>query len=582
MASAYALPLDSGTHVHNHHAHAHAHSRSFNSSLRPERTAWLSQINEVAGTRSPSPNTHSHSHSHSESAIPSPHEPGYNDTTLAMGPDSTANGGDHSGSHLAHSHHESRLANGAFGRSETTMTSEYVVLHFLAMHFGFANSIYNRPLLDVREALTAVLIPLPYLFASLAYPTPTSTSGLTPNTPYDRLLDAAPGTKQDAISNEGSPSALLQACCLTSGTLLLAGLIGGLNPSEEALDRRKAGFGRNSAEKEGGLLGKSSLRRIAARIVSIGLPYYAAMQLGGARTSFVLLTTLGSGLTGLNINPLHPNWLQAWKSTASIRRLTCAVLLLSFMLDLSGLARGIGTRDLVLGHISLALAVLFFPPPLATTGWSPLNTPQSVSSMSALQTPYDTPKVATRASLPDPSSPLVASKDDVKLTLIAGAVMSIATVGYASFASTSPSLSYASIVFTTLSMSSALGLLFLSLPSSLRSSRKLGVALGYAVTISFGYLLHSDAWKGFMALGVLSCLAYMAVLYDTVPSMQSVKDDHQHHDHGHKHSHKHQDHQHYHESSSVSKYIITLCKPGSVMHSILVEKDSRRIAYFGW
>lgn len=454
---------------------------------------------------------------------------------------------------------------------------------------------HNRPLLTVREALTAALIPLPYLFASLAYPTATSTTASTPDSPYDRLIDVEPlngEVETDFISGSGNASALLQACCLTCGTLLLAGLIGAaLNPSsEQVLDRRKATFSNAGLENNNRRFGQDSLRRIAARILSIGLPYYAAMQLGGARTSFVLLTTIGSGLNGLNVSPLSPNLWQAWRTTASFRKFTCAVLLLSFMLDLSGLARGIGTRDLFLGHASLLLAVLFFPPPLAIAGWSPLSTPRlpPSASLTALQTPvYDTPKYGTNHSLPDPASPLVASSEDVKLTLLSGGLMLIATIVHATISSTSPSLSYTSIIFTALSMSSALGLLFLSLPSSLRSSRKTGVALGYTITIGFGYLLHSDAWKGFMALGVLSCLAYMAVLYDTAPPVQVSKDERHHHGHNHGDAHtkgqKHQQHEHkLHESSSISKYFISLCTPGSMLHSILVEKDSRRIAYFGW
>lgn len=435
--------------------------------------------------------------------------------------------------------------------------------------------------MTVREALTAVLIPLPYLFASLAYP-PISTNPEQPNSPFERLFDPAPEAG-DAVTashiEPAAPSALLQACCLASGTLLLAGLIGGLNSSERVLDRRKRDLGGNKygANRGHGLVGNNPIRRIIARLLSVGLPYYAAMQLGGARTSFVLLTTIGSGLTGLNISPLQPYLLQAWQRIASVRKLTCAVLILSFMLDLSGLARGIGTRDLLLGHMSLAFSVLFFPPPLPSAGLSMLNTPNSgaVTSTSTAQTLYDNPKASSRAFPLETLNPLVSSGEDVRLTLISGGLLSMATVAYAVFASTSPSLSFSSILFTSLSMCSALGLIFLSSPSSLRSPRKVGVGLGYVMTICFGYLLHSNAWKGFMALGVLSCLSYMAVWSDTVPPVQSARVNHHRDNH-------HQAHDHLHSHSRISGYFIALCTPGSILHSILIEKDSRRIAYFAW
>jgi zinc transporter 5/7 len=44
----------------------------------------------------------------------------------------------------------------------------------------------------------------------------------------------------------------------------------------------------------------------------------------------------------------------------------------------------------------------------------------------------------------------------------------------------------------------------------------------------------------------------------------------------HKHNHHHRDH------SRLTGYLLRLTSPGSVIHSILQEKDSRRIAYFGW
>jgi len=43
------------------------------------------------------------------------------------------------------------------------------------------------------------------------------------------------------------------------------------------------------------------------------------------------------------------------------------------------------------------------------------------------------------------------------------------------------------------------------------------------------------------------------------------------HNHDHSHGEKH---------SRLTKYLLDRCHMGSILHSILLEKDSRRIAYF--
>jgi hypothetical protein len=59
---------------------------------------------------------------------------------------------------------------------------------------------------------------------------------------------------------------------------------------------------------------------------------------------------------------------------------------------------------------------------------------------------------------------------------------------------------------------------------------------------------------------------------------------HNHSSHHHNHAnHSHDDHLHIrHPHSQVTAFFLSFTTPGSIVHSILLEKDSRRIAYFAW
>jgi zinc transporter 5/7 len=75
-----------------------------------------------------------------------------------------------------------------------------------------------------------------------------------------------------------------------------------------------------------------------------------------------------------------------------------------------------------------------------------------------------------------------------------------------------------------------------------------------------------------------------ATVFDTGISAISGQSssDHSHAGHAHAHSHSHSHEHHLHGNHSrISRFIISRCTPGSILHSVMIEKDSRRIAYFG-
>lgn len=432
--------------------------------------------------------------------------------------------------------------------------------------------------LTMPELLTAVLLPLPYLFASLAYPS----SNISPlNTPsavinsHDQLLQVV---SKDTESIHGqltsNYSPLVLACALSSANLLLIGTLSRIRSSDQPLDRRKGSFGNSEDGKIWGLWNIHSLQRIGGRIMSVLLPFYASMQLGGARTAIVLLTVTTTGIGSFDVRPMkHTAW-ENTKRTIRTRKATCVVLFLGIVCDFLDFSAS--ASALVLGHLALAASVLGFPPPLPTTGWPLLTNIRGTTGLSApaaAETPWNA-TTSTKISLRKPISPLISSPEDTKLTLVAGMMLCIFTIVAAVVLSTSPPISFEAITFTTLSIASATALVFFSLPSSLRTQRKFGVAIGCILIAGIDSLRNSGIWKEFPYISILCVLSYAAVSFDTTTSIS--KRDVCHHDHKHETDH----HPLHGNHSRFSGYLIKQCPPGSILHSVLIEKDSRRIAYF--
>jgi len=427
----------------------------------------------------------------------------------------------------------------------------------------------HSSLLALPEALTAVFLPLPFLFASIAYPRaivspPKIASGI-----------AQVGNQQV----EGTPPSLdfIHACILSAATLLLVGVLSKLSPLEQTLDRRKS-FGNAEHDTSDTLWSSRSLGRMVQRMASIFLPFYAAMHLGGSRTAIVLLTAVAAGIGALDYRPVKHSLLDNLKRTIRTRKLSCSVLLFGITCDF--LAASENWSALLAGHLALVIAVVAIPPPLPS-GSLPLVIESKDGGHDA---PWSAQTVS-KLSLPKPVSPLNSSAQDVVITLAAGGALGIFAIVASIISSFSVSVSYHTLSFSSLSIASAAVLFFFSLPSSLKTPKKYGLALGCSIIALSAFFEPSAAWEGLPYISVLSALSFAAVTFDT-PTTTSHQHSHRHphghsHSHGHKHSHvRVQDHHLHGNHSRLSEFLIKKCTPGSITHSILLEKDSRRIAYF--
>lgn len=590
MASTYALPI---TPTSQQHSHGHERSRSYTpysngpSNLSPLREPghrhYRSEMNESGqlhgAVRSPYAEYNRHDHEHDHHDHDHGHARGHShshstDSTWTV--QSFANGrskGRARGeSDLGRTPPKTASA-AKYGFAPSSPIQESApAVPSIPSSYGYVSDPTYQPLthhrswLQLPEALTALLIPLPFLFASLAYPIPAAQSHKLPSTLSEALADSAPAVETHQITNH---SQLLHALTLSSATLISVGVVARVSSSLQPLDRRKA------EGKNGTFNISNAPKQMAHAILSILLPFYAAMQLGGAKVALALLTAVAAGFGALDRKPgKHTPW-DDIRRTIKTRKATCGALLLAIMADF---ATSGNTTSSLLGHGALLTSLLLVPPPLPTTGWSIMTATQKQDSHVS--------QSGGRASLPKPCSPLISSFESTLLTIAAGLALTVFSILYSLVSSTSPPLSHHTIGFSLLSITSALALVFFSVPSALRTQH-VGLALGGVFVTLF------QLWEQFSPLDYmwlsfpLTCAGFVgAVMFDTRSSVFSKSHSHSHgHSHsGHGHSHDH-DHNHDHHlhgnHSRLSAFLIARATPGSIIHSVLIEKDSRRIAYFG-
>lgn len=421
------------------------------------------------------------------------------------------------------------------------------------------------PWMTTAEAVSSIIIPLPYVLASLAYRQLTTTHKAT----------GSPVVKQP--SHEWPI-----VCGLTSATLLLIGAGGIFKKPYQELDRRKP-----SLVPEDGL-GKrhwmDKARRIGGRFLTVGLPFYATSRLGAARVALVMLVGLATNIMAIEDEATDLTRIKGWKRLFTYRRWTIASILLQLLCDFTGLISGSSKSDLCLGYLALGLSIFALPPsfPSSRPKLSVVTSsapPSESSTSSVLSTPWETPpKLENSTAKMIKLSPLVCSPEDVALTLWSGGTLALVTIII--------SFSIGSEIFST---PSHLGWMFLSSGTaatalltadsrSLRKNKGLGLLLGSLISSLLLTQLGSLAWSVFAYQSGFIGICFAATKSDTQSSFSvPPRSEHHHHQHQPKlHTAEHV------QMSRFSEFILRIAPKNQLLHSILVEKDSRRIFYFMW
>lgn len=579
--SGYGLPGANGashTHAHTHHGHSHSYSNIYSSPSKPSASSSLLPSNG-GFVQKPVSNgalyTHtetSRDNSRNTSPLVSPHEerPHWHTPYEQQHAHSFQNNARLSpaASHHSHSRSWSPMMSRPRGESDLGRTADLKGASYASPQESIQAA--STSWFSLPEALTALLIPAPYLLASAAYCSLSGEElgGGTHPLPAYAMMQRGSGGHGRILPKQkfSSDSGFIEACTLTSGTLLLVGILGKLRASERVLDRRKDGpTVQQQAQK---LLSVASAQSMVLRALSLGLPFFAAMQIGGLRTGLVLLTTTASALTSTDL-PFRRT-LHDWQHLLSSQKAIVAVLLLSVGMDFAGWTFHAPFTHMCLGYLALLLSAFVLPPPLTSLG------------ASAARDGYTSPIEGSQA-----ASILTRSTSDVNTTLITGLLMSVLSVTISMVWNTAPSLHPSAIVFSLLSIAvTSAGIIFAQ-PHLLRTSEtKIGLGIGYFLTASCAFLYSPSIWPGTFLNGGISALSFLGILFDGNVSEESV---HEHsstsHSHHH-HHHHHHDHHHHHPApgevtySAFTKFIMSKTEPGSLVYSILADKDSRRIAYF--
>ncbi len=436
-----------------------------------------------------------------------------------------------------------------------------------------ASNVHSIKSITITEAISSILVPLPYVLTSLT---------------LGALLAA-----QSAESNKKGlyrhASSHLQArqewpivCTITSVTLVAVGLRGKIWQPPATLDRRKkslAGIDEVEKTKWGDIA-----RRISSRILTVGLPFYATAQLGAARVGLVMLVGLASNITAVDNEATDLTKAQGWKRLLSHRRWTLALIMPQILCDLSGLTIDSRAFDIWLGYLALGLSVLLLPPPFPSSrpkfsvATSSGPVPESKSS-AVLSTPWETPlQLDPRSPRMHLVSPMISSQQDVDLTLWGGLALLVFSLTVNLLYNHSQALSTMQLFWNSISGLAAAVVLTVAEPKSLRSNKGLGLVLGSLTSSLVLTQMGDETWGSFAYQSILAGIAFAALKYDIHRASSPSSHSNHHHHH---HSPKTQVHE-YGQMSRFSATLVQRIPQWPLLHSILVEKDSRRIFYFMW
>lgn len=429
-------------------------------------------------------------------------------------------------------------------------------------------------LMTISEILSSILVPLPYVLASLAFK-----SFIAPRDTSDSLpLSILPAPKA---------STLLELSTLTSLTLVLVGLRGKMGTkSATELDKRKKSLpGMQEMQK---IRWFHISRRIAARFLTVWLPFYATSKLGGARVALVMLLALASNIMTIDEEITDLTKAKGWNRLLTQRRWTLMSILLQVLSDVTGLSNTSAAVEIMLGYLTLGITVFVLPPCflsskpkvhiVTSTG------PASESKTSAvLATPWETPpQLEDKPSKVPTISPMICSLEDINLTLYSGAALGLLNTIIFIFsgpgAGTPSGHQLAWSLLSPLAMALAL---ITADPRSLRGDNKFGLVFGSLLSSVVMTMLSSETWSSLAYQSAFVIISYAASKLDTRAAL-SVSSHSGHHQHHHHHQPTRLDIPEHAQLSRFSEFVIQHIPHWPLLHSILAEKDSRRIFYFMW
>lgn len=381
-------------------------------------------------------------------------------------------------------------------------------------------------------------------------------------------------TASSAVSPDSSSRELLSNLFLS---LIIASLTLGLVGAYGRYERHSIGSPSKSALGAGGDGSKASRieiglftgLQIARRVMSIALPFIAALQLGCPTASILLVIAIASGIVSRDTERFDKSgrWLLSQRIwTLAFSCLLC--LAAAFNGSSSGLSSLIGVLAVI------TFSFFCHPPyPVEASAGGPFASPPPSSERTSAMPSGSWEAADSAFALPRTKmySPLIASIEDTWLTLVSGAfALAAAFVLYhfGGFSIINAEFGMVLVVVSLLATWSSLGL-----ELAVFGSSPIPLATGLATAIIGNALLFSSfstLWQS----AIVGAIAYMAVRLDvaksrtgSLASVQSSQSD--------KHGR--------HATATLSaptKIMLQFTEPYPLLHGIIADKDSRRIFYF--
>ena len=442
-------------------------------------------------------------------------------------------------------------------------------------------TLYNRKWITKTEAISSVLVPLPYMLASLAFGAHRLHEQFPQNFAVGslgkRLLEAIFNqTAQISKSGHGSLSALI----LASSTLLLIGFRGKISGPPTKLDRRKSSI----SKTDKGIV--AGVRRVIERSIGVGLPFYATIKLGSDRVALIMLVALAADMTNVEDETTDLISSKGWKRLLIHRRWTLISISLQILGDFMGLSARCSSWDLIVGYLALLVSIFFISPPFPSLKVKAPPTP-SFSTASPASTPkllatqWETsPWLKTVSDSYRATSPLVCTTEDIHLTLAAGTALGVlACVIFLTSGAGAGVLKFVDLGLGFLSVCTAALSYQLVQPHAIRKNSGIGLLLGSVISWGFMTMVRTETWSYIAYQGICIGVTFGAAKLDTLQSLSTSHTQHQIHQRSH---HTDCNEQNHHMPSRISRFLLGSSQKWPLLHSILVEKDSRRIFYFMW
>ncbi|KAL8758824.1 MAG: hypothetical protein Q9184_003807 [Pyrenodesmia sp. 2 TL-2023] len=416
----------------------------------------------------------------------------------------------------------------------------------------------SRKWITWSEVFSSILVALPYVFTGIM---------------KDHIFV---DPRSDILLQ---PPALFASFAVAAATLVICGLFGLVHqftaPPEQRRLQSKSGY-KQATQSRGAL---ASSRKAIERFLAVALPFYAASSIGGARVGLIMLLALSSKIVTPEEGATALMDVKGWKQLLQYRHWTVLSIMVQALYDWLNYANPIGKAAYATGYLALTISIVALPPPFSSITRAASSNAPSISGAVVLSSGFESPSIPEVASLKRSTiSPMISSPDETRSTFQAGG---IAVILFVLTVCTSDVSKGAFHLWThgwfILASSTASMCLIVAQPQSLQDNKGLGILIGAITSSLVTFLFEADTWRLIIIQSLLIGLSFLATQIDTPTVLSTVSKANQQSDSGHHHP-THSAHGENH--SRLTRILLETFQHRPLLHSILVDKDSRRIFYF--